>query len=270
MSLRSLAPLVRTVDTRSIRPPSPADKWKDPFYNSPQFRAWRAQVVARAGGRCEAMDHGLRCNRAYPKYRMYADHITEIKDCGSLFDPANGQCLCASHHTSKTFAAKQLRSDLWSGSFTYPRLPRPTCRIKLICGPPAAGKSTYVRAHAGLGDIVIDLDMIARDQGMGRVRADDALKSLLQERNNRLAALAREPAQRTAWVILGAPTQRLRRWWCEALGVQSEDVVMLLPTRSELHRRVLNDPDRKQVIDQHLLWIDKWFMRETGAWPINY
>lgn len=267
--LRTLGPLVRTIDTSTTRLPKALLKQKDPIYDTPQFRAWRAQVVAHAGGRCEAEDNGQRCGKAQPQHRMYADHVVELKDGGSLLDLNNGQCLCAVHHERKTFAIRQLRSDLWSGSFTQPCLPRPRCRVKLICGPPASGKSTYVRDNAGPDDIVIDLDMVARDHGYGRARPDNAFHSLLRDRNNRLARLAQEPAQRTAWVILSAPTQRLRRWWCEALGVRPDDLVLLLPSRTELHRRVINDPDRKHVIDSHLLWIDKWLMRETGAWPIG-
>lgn len=35
-------------------------------------------------------------------------------------------------------------------------------RITIVMGPPASGKTTYVREHAGLKDLVIDLDEIAR------------------------------------------------------------------------------------------------------------
>lgn len=35
-------------------------------------------------------------------------------------------------------------------------------RVKVITGPPAAGKSTYVRNNAGPHDVIIDLDRIAR------------------------------------------------------------------------------------------------------------
>ncbi|MEE4493569.1 AAA family ATPase [Streptomyces sp. BE230] len=31
----------------------------------------------------------------------------------------------------------------------------------VVCGPPAAGKSSWIRAHAKAADIVIDLDLIA-------------------------------------------------------------------------------------------------------------
>src|SRR5262245_53135513 len=95
--LRTIGPLVRTLDvsTAKIRPPP---KLKDPRYDTVEYRAWRTQVVARAGGRCEAIDSwGNRCAKAEPAHRMYADHKQELKDNGSLLDLNNGQCLCASH-----------------------------------------------------------------------------------------------------------------------------------------------------------------------------
>src|SRR5262245_39567229 len=105
--LRSLAPRLRLVDTATIKLPP---KVKDPIYNTPEFQAWRTQVVDRAAGRCEWVDHhGHRCTKATPYYRMYADHIVELADRGSLLDVANGQCLCASHHQIKTMAMRFAR-----------------------------------------------------------------------------------------------------------------------------------------------------------------
>ena len=105
--LRSLAFPVRPIDTRTIKLPP---KVKAPIYNTPEFQAWRAKVIARAGGRCEARDqHGTRCTKAKPAYRVYADHIVELRDGGQPFDVTNGQCLCASHHESKTMQARYRR-----------------------------------------------------------------------------------------------------------------------------------------------------------------
>jgi hypothetical protein len=99
--------MVRTIDTRTTPLPP---KQKDPVYNTPEFRAWRAVVVHRAGGRCEAVDaFGLRCTKAEPEHRMYADHRIELRDGGALLDINNGQCLCASHHELKTYAARAQR-----------------------------------------------------------------------------------------------------------------------------------------------------------------
>ena len=104
--LRSLPPLVRAVDTRSVRLPP---KVMDPIYNTHDYQRWRAAVVARAQGRCEAVDHGMRCTKAMPEHRVYADHIVELRDGGSLLDLNNGRCLCQAHHVSKTNAARGKR-----------------------------------------------------------------------------------------------------------------------------------------------------------------
>ena len=105
--LRSLGPMVRTIDTRTTPLPP---KIKDAVYDTPAFRAWRADVVRRAGGQCEAVDaFGLRCTKAQPEHRMYSDHIHELRDGGALLDINNGQCLCASHHELKTHAARARR-----------------------------------------------------------------------------------------------------------------------------------------------------------------
>ena len=107
MALKTLRPVVLPADTRTTRLPP---KVKDPIYNTPEFMAWRIMVVKRAGYRCEAVDHhGLRCSKGQPEHRVYADHIRELKDGGSLTDPANGQCLCYSHHTTKTIEQRVRR-----------------------------------------------------------------------------------------------------------------------------------------------------------------
>ena len=104
--LRSLPSLVATVNTATVPLPP---KVRAPAYATPEYRAWRTMVVARAEGRCEAVDHGHRCSRAAPHDRMYADHIKEIKDEGQVFDLNNGQCLCSHHHLIKSNQARKRR-----------------------------------------------------------------------------------------------------------------------------------------------------------------
>jgi 5-methylcytosine-specific restriction protein A len=111
MKLKTLRPSIRAFDARAVRL---APKTVDPLYLTPQYREWRAKVIARAGGRCQAVEHGQRCFKAEPRHRIFADHIREVSDGGAPFDLANGQCLCGSHHTRKTAGtrAKRLRGEL--------------------------------------------------------------------------------------------------------------------------------------------------------------
>ena len=153
------------------------------------------------------------------------------------------------------------------GNIARPDLPLPNCRVRMVCGPPAAGKSTYVRAHARADDIVIDLDTIAKARGIGRDRPPGVVRELLQERNTCMASLADEPHWRNAWVILGAPSKSLREWWRVNLGVHPDDVILLVPTLEELRRRITADPDRVSVRAAHFVLVDKWFARERRDDP---
>jgi len=84
----------------------PVSRNADPELLTVAHRAWRLAVLRRAGYQCEAIEDGVRCDKAAPDHRLFADHINERRDGGALFDPANGQCLCGHHHNLKTYAAR--------------------------------------------------------------------------------------------------------------------------------------------------------------------
>lgn len=152
-------------------------------------------------------------------------------------------------------------------SLSRPEVPKPACRVKLIAGPPAAGKSTYVKKFAKPGDVVIDFDDIGREFGITRDRSWTDAVRILRERNRRLINLTLEPPEATAWVIFVAPSIKLRAWWCQMLGVRPEDCVVLVPSRQILRERVRRDPSRRHVILKNLELIDKWFARERANDP---
>ena len=108
MSLKSIGPKVQITDTSPVRlPPKTAES----HYVSVEHRAWRSAVMKRAGWRCEHTNgHGIRCEKAYPGHRLYADHIVELKDGGAKLDPSNGMVLCSEHHTIKT---NEARAERW-------------------------------------------------------------------------------------------------------------------------------------------------------------
>jgi 5-methylcytosine-specific restriction protein A len=104
--VRMLAPSVRKMDTRTVKV---APKTADPELLTKEHQAWASAVLRLAGRRCQEIENGKRCTRAWPEHRMYADHIVERRDGGALYDVKNGMCRCASHHTRKTIAERARR-----------------------------------------------------------------------------------------------------------------------------------------------------------------
>lgn len=75
-----------------------------PFYQSPEWTALRAAVIAERGKRCEAEGCG---HSGF----VIADHIVEIRDGGAKLDKSNIRLLCARCHGKKTALAKRRRTE---------------------------------------------------------------------------------------------------------------------------------------------------------------
>lgn len=97
--MKMLQPSLRTMDTRSVKPPP---KKGDAIYDDPEWRRLRDQVRREAGGRCQ--------REGCPARGRYVDHIIEIKDGGPPLDRSNLELLCPSHHQIKTAAARAERA----------------------------------------------------------------------------------------------------------------------------------------------------------------
>jgi len=113
MGLRMLRTTLRTVPSSVLtRAERRALKEVDPHYRTQAHRDWAEAVIVRAGGRCQAVDDGGNrcCKSTHRGSRMFADHVVERRDGGDPFDPANGQCLCGSHHTLKTLRERARRA----------------------------------------------------------------------------------------------------------------------------------------------------------------
>jgi 5-methylcytosine-specific restriction enzyme A len=102
--LRTLRPALAIHDAR-IAAPEP--KRADPHYHTAEHQAWRRTVIARAGGRCQ--DPSCRTPHR-TGIRLFADHVTELRDGGAPTDPGNGRALCGACHTRKTAAERARRT----------------------------------------------------------------------------------------------------------------------------------------------------------------
>jgi 5-methylcytosine-specific restriction protein A len=121
------------------------------------------------------------------------DHITPHRGDPRLFwDESNWQRLCKRCHGLKTKG----EGDVNATPVSIPI-------ITLVCGPPGAGKSTYVRQHMQPGDLVLDLDaLLSALSGLPlHEDAPSVLPFAWEARDAVLAQLKRASTCRHAWII---------------------------------------------------------------------
>ena len=111
--------------------------------------------------------------------------------------------------------------------------------IRLITGPPASGKSTYVRDNAKPGDAIIDLDLLD---------GDSVLRAALEE------SLHLRGSQKDVWVTRTLPDPADRKGFAEY--IKADSVITLDDaSEEELHARLDGSPDAESRREG----IRRWF-----------
>ncbi|MGZ9825282.1 AAA family ATPase [Tsukamurella ocularis] len=131
-----------------------------------------------------------------------------------------------------------------------------------MCGPPAAGKSTYVREHAAAEDVVIDLDSIATALRTGTPSSVHdypqhvrAVAIAAREAAIREAAALHHPV--TTWLIHTQPTaEHLAEY-----AADGWDVITIDPGRETVRERAASSDRPAGAIDA----IDRWYGSQTSA-----
>lgn len=101
---------------------------------------WTAAVLAEYGTLCALNLPGC------TKVATTADHIVPRSLGGPLYDVTNGRPACRTCNSKRGNGIGARAAG---------------CTVRVVTGPPASGKTTYVREHATAEDVVIDLDAIA-------------------------------------------------------------------------------------------------------------
>lgn len=135
-----------------------------------------------------------------------------------------------------------------------------TRKVTLVCGPPCAGKTTWIAAHAQPGDTVLDIDVLAKLCGSDRGHNHDGkFYRAAQVEFDALCDVVKA-SDRPAWVIRSAPEAAKRRAWADRCGATR--TVVLLPPRGVLYARAL---DRDNNAPGHAVdtctAITRWFRR---------
>jgi hypothetical protein len=187
------------------------------------------------------------------------DHVVPLALGGEDTDE-NTQGLCIEHHTVKS-AAEDVSH---AAAANHPDWLQPSAiPLTIVCGPPASGKTTYLRDNAKPGDITIDLDPIMGEidptyrQWSGPQPPSDLLDKAIRRRNAILGSLARAHG-RSAWFIVAAPTKAERDWWATKTG---GTIVLLDPGKAECKRRA-----EARGTPHAVAGVDDWHRRSQTQW----
>lgn len=185
------------------------------------------------------------------------DHIIPLAFGGSDTED-NIQGLCAECHRDKSSTEG---ASAHAAAF-HPQWLKPSAiPVTIVCGPPASGKTTYVKANAAPGDTIIDLDaiMVEIDPGFSQWSAisKTLVQSAIRKRNSMLSALSRS-AHGRAWFIVSAPSQQERDWWSKKLN---GTVILLNPGMEECIRRA-----RARGTERAVQGIEAWERNSTLPW----
>jgi predicted kinase len=257
------------------------------WYNRKRWRNMRAHQLAREP-LCAFCKSAGKIEPA-----IVVDHVEKHFGDPIKFWTGKLQSLCwACHETRKKFVeARGYTREIdpetgWPKDERHPaNLPRDIFRrwgysiphnirksnvpVTLVCGPPAAGKTTWVNAHKRPGDTVISLDECKARVG-GRMWDTDRriLRRALAFRDAMLRSLAVQ-AKGRAYVVVGAPTEAERKAWCEALGVEPEHVVIMATSAEVCIERLQRDPERAHAAADLTNGVKRWHHHYQGARPIR-
>jgi 5-methylcytosine-specific restriction protein A len=128
----------------------------------------------------------------------------------------------------------------------------------IVCGAPAAGKTTFVRENKQPLDFVIDFEDIRQKLGAHAYASDPPtlhrafqMRSIMLKRLSNLSGVE-------AWFTVMAPTMQERMAWLSALGSQAT-IHLIECTPEECKRRIYLDHCRAGYEEQLCAAVDLYF-----------
>lgn len=200
------------------------------IYNTARWRKLRMMqlrrypICAQCGGAANTVDHKI-----------------PIEQGGDVWDFKNLQTLCFECHQLKR--AKE--AHMTAKGQTYNDI----SQITLICGPPGAGKTSYVKERARHGDLILDLDRIfVALSGLPKYdKPTNLFHYAMTAYDSIVMALSRESeSYQHSWVITSAARKKKRQQLQSLLNAK---MVMLDVDPAECLRRISKDPNRSARLE---------------------
>ena len=135
--------------------------------------------------------------------------------------------------------------------------------VVIVCGPPASGKTTFVKRHMKTGDCVVDLDYIkSAISYCGKTEGtDNLLATALKIRDLLYSEIKQNNIEaETIWVISGLPIDKDRE---ELKARLNADIVCLDVSKDICIERAMLDEERKNKSKQIEI-INKYFWKRNS------
>jgi 5-methylcytosine-specific restriction endonuclease McrA len=234
-----------------------SEPWRR-WYKLKRWRDLRISVFTRDEGRCKL------CGWCPTQTsQLVCDHVEPHGGDPVKFWSGPFQTLCSMCHSVHKQAEERGAPAMFRPAWLKPSL----VPLTIVCGPPASGKTTYIKANKGIYDIVIDLDeIVARWTGRTSHNWDRAewLTRAIRARNAMLHSIStttnKWPA---AWFIVSAPKAEERDWWARKLAPIK--TVLLMPDERTCLERSLLDADRDRATTATAIsaWMNDYTPRPT-------
>lgn len=231
-----------------------AKEWAKPFYNSKAWKRTRKAYINSVHYQCERC--GAPGDELHHKIRLTP---TNINDPDFTLDWSNLEYLCFTCHQRETWQ-RQLSGTIQPGySFDNEgNIVKVNTRVVIVWGPPASGKTTYVKNNKKPIDIVWDFDYILDALYMGqRPWAHDAgMTAIMSMREAFYQSIKNihDPLI-TVWIIGLLPTSKERS---TLQSMFDAEMIHIDITKENAINHAMNDGNRTNKAQQKMI-IEKYF-----------
>lgn len=133
-------------------------------------------------------------------------------------------------------------------------------KVYIVYGSPLAGKTTFVKENSSKDDIVLDMDNIYNmiNFNNNKYMKSNRLKSNVFIIRDCILDMikCRTGKWRNAWIIGGFPLPMDRKRLMDATGAE---LIHIDTNKEECLKRLYNDPERQQVIEEWESYINDYF-----------